>query len=69
MAYNQHLTRGDTVAVSAELNPQLFPHHAGAVGTIKGSGEFRGWYIVEVISNGQRRWAEIEDVHLTKVAR
>ena len=70
MAYNQHFAPGDSVQVSADVNPQLFPHHAGAVGTIKGGGEFRGWYIVEVSDiHGYRRTVEIEDVWLTKVAR
>lgn len=59
MAYNQHLAAGDTVQISVELNPQLFPHHVGKVGKINGSGEFRGWYIVEVKDvHGYRRTAE-----------
>jgi len=70
MAYNQRLTAGDTVQISAELNPQIFPHHIGKVGKINGSGADIGWYIVEVNDiHGYRRTIEIEDVHLTKVAK
>lgn len=66
MAYNQPFQRGDKVTVSSSLNPEMFGGFIGKTCKIVGSGELIGWYIVE---NDKRQWCEIEDVHLTKVAR